>query len=427
MARGRCPTRAPLTQAARARWVVVALALALPDAAGARTGEGEVIFAAARPIAVQTRGGVELVDLAPAASLVGLGDVRELRAGDRVRYSWSREQAGVKLAETLAADPVVASDPSLAIADDALALAVGQEPPPVLLDARDRRAWEAGHLPGARHVDRERLAQTLPGDPDAALVVYGASRRTGEAHALARELLARGRRNVRVLSGGVQEWVLHDRPLELAPAALASALGGGSSWIVADVRPEGEAAAGRIPGALVVPDGVFHAEELDGRAPLRPLVLVGADERDPAPALRAEAIRRFRSGAEIRAPLQLFVLAGGVAAWRRAGLPVEAGAEPARAAPFRPLVAGEIDPAEFERRWSERGATVTYLDVRRSSPPQGGVLQIPLEQLAARLGELPRDREVIVFCAVGQRSRAAYELLRKNGVPARFLRASAGR
>jgi NADPH-dependent 2,4-dienoyl-CoA reductase/sulfur reductase-like enzyme/rhodanese-related sulfurtransferase len=63
------------------------------------------------------------------------------------------------------------------------------------------------------------------------------------------------------------------------------------------------------------------------------------------------------------------------------------------------------------------------LDVR--NPPElavesvPGALNIPLPELRARLGELPRDREIFVFCRSGQRAYYAERILLQNGFKAR--------
>ena len=65
------------------------------------------------------------------------------------------------------------------------------------------------------------------------------------------------------------------------------------------------------------------------------------------------------------------------------------------------------------------------LDVR--NPPElavenvPGALNIPLPQLRARLGELPKDREIKVFCRSGQRGHYATRILLQNGFQASNL------
>ena len=50
-----------------------------------------------------------------------------------------------------------------------------------------------------------------------------------------------------------------------------------------------------------------------------------------------------------------------------------------------------------------------------------GAVNIPLPELRARLGELPRDREILVFCRSGQRAYYATRILLQNGFKARNL------
>lgn len=65
------------------------------------------------------------------------------------------------------------------------------------------------------------------------------------------------------------------------------------------------------------------------------------------------------------------------------------------------------------------------LDVR--NPPElavetiPGALNIPLPELRRRLGELPRDREILVFCRSGQRAYYATRILAQNGFRARTI------
>jgi NADPH-dependent 2,4-dienoyl-CoA reductase/sulfur reductase-like enzyme/rhodanese-related sulfurtransferase len=50
-----------------------------------------------------------------------------------------------------------------------------------------------------------------------------------------------------------------------------------------------------------------------------------------------------------------------------------------------------------------------------------GAVNIPLPQLRARLSELPRDREILVFCRSGQRAYYATRILLQNGFNARNI------
>ncbi len=66
-----------------------------------------------------------------------------------------------------------------------------------------------------------------------------------------------------------------------------------------------------------------------------------------------------------------------------------------------------ISVSELERRLSgDRGPFL--LDVREPEEMADGVIagsvNIPMEDVEQRLGELPRDRDIVVVCHLGQRS-----------------------
>jgi len=65
------------------------------------------------------------------------------------------------------------------------------------------------------------------------------------------------------------------------------------------------------------------------------------------------------------------------------------------------------------------------LDIRTTAEVQAGAFpgatHIPLDELRDRLAELPRDKEIIATCRVGQRGHVATRLLRQHGFAARNL------
>ena len=44
-----------------------------------------------------------------------------------------------------------------------------------------------------------------------------------------------------------------------------------------------------------------------------------------------------------------------------------------------------------------------------------GAVNIPVQELGARLGEVPKNAPVVVYCASGARSAAAAQFLRRSG------------
>ena len=55
-----------------------------------------------------------------------------------------------------------------------------------------------------------------------------------------------------------------------------------------------------------------------------------------------------------------------------------------------------------------------------------GAVHIPTDELRDRLGELPKDREIAVFCAAGYRSYVANRMLTQRGFRARTISGGTG-
>lgn len=90
---------------------------------------------------------------------------------------------------------------------------------------------------------------------------------------------------------------------------------------------------------------------------------------------------------------------------------------------FAGMVAGNAANGDMPLIHWDAAAGSFLLDVREaaevSADPIPEALAIPLAQLRARLQELPRDREINVFCRSGQRSYMATRILLQNGFKAK--------
>jgi rhodanese-related sulfurtransferase len=89
--------------------------------------------------------------------------------------------------------------------------------------------------------------------------------------------------------------------------------------------------------------------------------------------------------------------------------------------------AGRVVPVQWDELAGLAGS-VLVLDVREAKEREGGAIpgsvHIPLGELRGRLGELPRDKEIVAHCATGQRSYSACRLLMQNGFRCRNLTGS---
>jgi rhodanese-related sulfurtransferase len=67
----------------------------------------------------------------------------------------------------------------------------------------------------------------------------------------------------------------------------------------------------------------------------------------------------------------------------------------------------------------EKNRNIFLLDVRtpqeNSQSRLPGTVLIPISEFERRIKEVPRNRTIIVYCAVGSRSRQVAEYLSKNG------------
>ncbi len=92
---------------------------------------------------------------------------------------------------------------------------------------------------------------------------------------------------------------------------------------------------------------------------------------------------------------------------------------------FAGMVAADVLRGDMPIGHWDASATAFLLDVRHpeelavESVP--GAVNIPLDELRARLGELPRDREILVVCRSGQRAYYATRILMQNGFKARVV------
>jgi rhodanese-related sulfurtransferase len=92
------------------------------------------------------------------------------------------------------------------------------------------------------------------------------------------------------------------------------------------------------------------------------------------------------------------------------------------------ILAGDVQVAQWHEIPRLNPETTILLDVRdpdeRANGYIPGSINIPLPQLRARCGELPRNREIVVYCRSGQRSYYACRMLTQKGFRARNLTGS---
>lgn len=79
----------------------------------------------------------------------------------------------------------------------------------------------------------------------------------------------------------------------------------------------------------------------------------------------------------------------------------------------------EADPRTVAQRLKERPGSIVLLDVREVFERHLAAilpsLHIPMADVPGRLDEIPKDRQVVVYCHSGSRSQMVANFLEENG------------
>ena len=309
-----------------------------------------------------------------------------------------------------------------------LAIMTGGEPYH-LYDARPGKRFGEAHVPGAKSAfpkDPDFLDR-LPEDRNALLVFYCGGPTcpfTGEAVKLAS---AAGYTNLKGFQDGLPGWKKAKLPVHAEASWLAKNLD--PQHVILDVRDKAASSQSHISGAVALPTAELQAmtqrfikeqtvAQLPGVSDLRAPVIVYADSHTSREALLAyKELRAWGYG-------NATVLKDGFGGWQAAGLATQSGAAPTQIVYEKKLAPGAIAPAEFVAL-QQAGDGVLLIDVRTAEEAAKGTIagarHIPLEKLEDSVAELPRDKEILIYCANGIRAEMAHQTLNERGISNRYL------
>ncbi len=120
-------------------------------------------------------------------------------------------------------------------------------------------------------------------------------------------------------------------------------------------------------------------------------------------------------------------LPGGISAWKQAGGQILAGALKKEIVYVPKPKPGSFPVEEFKKLVASPEMSDKYfiIDVRETDEYATGAFKyaknIPLSQLEGSLNEIPKDKEIILYCATGVRSEMAYNTLKKAGFKVYFV------
>ncbi|MBI4964316.1 MAG: rhodanese [Desulfomonile tiedjei] len=231
-----------------------------------------------------------------------------------------------------------------------------------------------------------------------------------------------GYKNVKVFHAGLPAWKKAGNIVISNVAGLENYDKLGASYILIDLRPAKVAEKGHIPKAVAMPEGGLDALKDQFPKYLNAPVILYAQHGDTEPA--KEAYKKVASWGY----KQVSILTGGFDAWEKAGKTVAKGPADAKITYVRKLLPGEVDVEVFKTLVEKPAADTVILDVRAVSEIAEGVLPnaktIPLDDLATKLADLPKDKKIVIHCSTGVRAEMAYNQLKEAGFNAEYVKAN---
>ncbi len=188
--------------------------------------------------------------------------------------------------------------------------------------------------------------------------------------------------------------------------------------VLIDLRAPAAVTAGHIPGAVSIP-----VRKLDGAKDSFPESLTApivfyADNKEAA----IKAVETARGWRYKKVSILDFP---GVLEWQKKGYDIKTGPAAKEIVYVRKLEPGQISIPTFEAALKSKAITV--IDVRGPSEYAAGhfpgAINISLDELPAKMDDIPQDKFVVVHCRTGVRGEMAYLLLKEKGFDVKYLKA----
>lgn len=298
----------------------------------------------------------------------------------------------------------------------------------LLIDSRPATKYAARTIPTSinipdTHFDKY-VGQLDKVAKDREIIVYCGGWKCGKSPKVAGLLQQKGFTNVKLYQAGEPEWT-KEMYAEVGTSVVRAAMKKNSALLI-DARPYTKYLGATIPGAMAIPD--TKMSELEGRFPVdknTPIItFCGGFECAKSHIV---AKRLLALGYK-----KVSVYAGGVPAWKKAGLRTTGGgakpkpkASSTKTSPFLgPIKKGEdkgsVDGEWFKANYKNFSKEITIIDVRGADDRKSGFLQgskhVSIEENKPEefVAKLPKSGYVIMYCAAGGRSIEAYEMLKDS-------------
>ncbi len=291
-----------------------------------------------------------------------------------------------------------------------------------LVDSRPLFRYNEGHIPGAISIpdtEFDKLSWKLPKEKDKEIIFYCAGFYSCMGITSPGKTDKLGYSKVRIFSDGLYGWKKAGYLVLSSVQSLKEYLEKGTSVVLVDLRPVDEARNGHIVGAVSIPGkDIPNAKDRFPSDKYVPIILYDNDTiggTDDFVSVRGWGYPNTS------------VLEGGFEEWKRSGGLVVSGNVATKIVYVPKLRPGEISFEEFRRLAETSMPDKLLLDGRDKDEAVLGMLKgalnVPTWEIKDRLNEIPKDKEIIVYCSYGIRAEITSHILKEAGYKVRYLNA----
>ena len=290
----------------------------------------------------------------------------------------------------------------------------------MIIDARPKRAkYDKGHIPMAVSIPDsqfDKMTDQLPADKNALLIFYCGGLKCKLSHKSAAKAEKLGYTNVKVFAAGFPAYM---KVAGNYPAVSADwvkkQIDKKANVVLIDSRPKRKKYdKGHIPMAVSIPDSQF--DKMTDQLP--------ADKNTPlvfyCGGLKCRLSHKSAKKAIEQGYTNVKVFAEGYPAWVAAyGKGDSTVAASAKKASSSQLKAGKeegsVDTEAFKKIVKNNPDSIMLIDVRDADEYKDGsfktAVNIPVDQLEAKIKTLPTDKPVVFVCGTGARSGESYYMI----------------
>ncbi len=294
----------------------------------------------------------------------------------------------------------------------------------ILLDSRPANLFNEGHIPNAVSMpfsDFDKLAETLLKDKDLRQIYYCAGLSCVLSPLAAKKAEKQGFTNIKVFRAGLPAWQKAGFETVSNISGIDNYDKNGMSYVLIDLRPAKEIEQGHLPKAIAIDEKSLGAmKDSFPKFMGAPIILYNQDGNIESARAAYKAIGDWGYK-------HVTILEGGYQGWVAAGKQVDKGPAGTSITYVRKLGPGEFEIDKFRELVKAPSTEFVVLDVRNKTEAEEGAfpntLNIPLDELENRTSELPKDKKIVLHCGTGARAEMAYNVLKKAGIEAKFVKA----